>query len=329
MLKRVYSFLLLSLFVLISNVSLAQYRLDYGVTFGPSNYVGDVGSGGDAKKLTKNLNRFGNVQWNETKYSIGAYGRYKFHPKVAGRLNFGVVRVEGDDKFAQSEGRRARNLNFKNNLIESSFIGEYYFYQSNDNSYRSRGVWRSGGRARKDFSAYAFTGVAGLYSNPKADYNGSLVKLQPLQTEGVKYGKFVFAIPVGIGVQYTINRQWKFGFELNYRHTFNDYLDDVSGVYKDPTTFTDPTAAALSNRRGELTDENLPPAENYGVRYNATTKEYEPQKRGDPKQDDTFMTSTFTVGYTLKGKNSFYKARYKYITSGKKRFKKRRGRAKF
>lgn len=333
MLKRLCTFLFLVVTLLSTNIVYAQYKWDYGVTFGPSNYIGDVGSGGDAKKFTKNLNKFGNVQWNETKYNFGAYGRYRVHPKVAVRATFSNVRVTGDDKLAQSPGRKGRNLNFRNDLLETALTGEYYFYQSNDMSGGGRrGIksgWGGSRSKRKDFSAYFSTGIAGLYTNPKADYNGSWVKLQPLQTEGVKYKKFVLAIPVGLGVVYTYNRVLKFGFELNYRQTFTDYLDDVSTVYKDPTTFSDPTALALSNRRAELTDPSLPDPENYGYQFNEITNTWVAQKRGDPKQDDTYMTATFTVGYTLKGKNSFYKPRYRYITSGKKRFKKRRGRAKF
>lgn len=333
MIKRYSLFLSLAFLLLCVDSVFAQYKWDFGGSFGPSNYLGDVGSGGDAKKLGKtSYNRFGNVQWNETKFNLGGYARYRVHPKVSIRGSVTNVRIKGDDKFSSSVGRKARNLSFRNDLLETSITGEYYFYQTNDMSKAKRtGIktgWGGAGK-RKDFSAYVFAGVAGVYTNPKAQYNGSWVKLQPLQTEGVKYSKFAIAIPMGVGVLYTVSRKWKFGFELNYRQTFSDYLDDVSAVYVDPKTLADPTAVALSNRRGELTDPSLPKVENYGYQYNDITKTWEAQKRGDAKQDDTYLTATFTVGYVLKGKNSFYKSKYGSVTKGKRKFKKRRGRAKF
>lgn len=331
--KKNSLFLCLAFLLLCSSSALAQFNWDFGVSLGPSNYLGDVGSGGDAKKLGKtSFNSFGNVQWNETKFNLGGYARYRVHPKVAIRGSVANIRIKGDDKFAASVGRKARNLSFRNDILETSITGEYYFYQSIDMSKSKRTGLKSGwggGGNRKDFSAYVFTGVAGIYTNPKAQYNGSWVKLQPLQTEGVKYSKFAVAVPMGVGVLYTVNRKWKFGFELNYRQTFSDYLDDVSTVYKDPTTFTNPTALALSNRRGELTDPALPKVENYGYQFDEKTKTWIAQRRGDSKQDDSYLTATFTVGLVLKGKNSFYKSKYGYVTKGKRKFKKRRGRAKF
>jgi hypothetical protein len=37
--------------------------------------------------------------------------------------------------------------------------------------------------------------------------------------------------PVGVGVKYSLNRQMSLGFEVLYRFTTTDYIDDVSKTY--------------------------------------------------------------------------------------------------
>lgn len=293
----------------------AQYKWDFGVTIGPSNYLGDIGGKSkDARNFVYDM------QVKKTRYDLGGYARYKFHPDFSARASFQNVRITGDDALSTTPGRSGRNLSFRNDLLELAVVGEYYFYQMNDMSKSKTSAWQgSKSNKRIDFKSYVFAGVAGFRHNPKAKYNGNWVALRPLQTEGVAYGKYSVSIPMGVGVVYTYDRKWKFGFEINYRQTFTDYLDDISTTYKDPASFSDPTAAALSNRRSESTNPNA-----------AAPVFYEPgQKRGDPKNDDVYLSANFTIGYTLKGKNSFYKSKYGHVTKGKRKFKKRRGRAKF
>ena len=71
--------------------------------------------------------------------------------------------------------------------------------------------------------------------------------LQPLGTEGQQVsGKFPdrhypkpykrtqLSIPMGAGINYKVNRQINLGYEIGWRKTFTDYLDDVSGRYANP-----------------------------------------------------------------------------------------------
>ncbi len=38
-------------------------------------------------------------------------------------------------------------------------------------------------------------------------------------------------VPIGVGVKYALNERMNLGFEVVYRYTTTDYLDDVSKTY--------------------------------------------------------------------------------------------------
>ena len=126
----------------------------------------------------------------------------------------------------------------------------------------------------------------------------------------------------------TIKRTWRFGFEVGYRKTFTDYLDDASTRYpKDPSIFDDGTeegvkAKDLSNRT---------PADLYLVTNDGKTltSEYYGSGaiRGEPKNKDVFMYTVISAGYVVRGKGNFYRSQYRFRTGVKKR--KRKTRAKF
>lgn len=61
-----------------------------------------------------------------------------------------------------------------------------------------------------------------------------MVKLRPLQTEGKAYSPIGVAIPFGLGFRYKLAKNWDLAFEVGWRYTFTDYLDDVSSTYGDP-----------------------------------------------------------------------------------------------
>ena len=49
-----------------------------------------------------------------------------------------------------------------------------------------------------------------------------------------------------------MNYLFDIGLEVAYRFTFTDYLDDVSGFYVDPDSFSNEAERALADRRTEL-----------------------------------------------------------------------------
>lgn len=305
--------ILVLVFILgITSVSKAQWLWDYGFNLGVSNYLGDIGG----KEKTRR-DFVADIKMAKTRWNVGAFGRYKLRPNVSVKLAFDYLRIEGDDKLSSNPARNTRNLNFRNDMFDLGFTGEYFFYTDNDlgNTYR----YRNG------FRAYIFAGLGAFYSNPKALYNDQWVKLRPLQTEGVAYSPLGINIPAGIGFYFTIHKKHRIGYEMNYRTTFTDYLDDISTVYKNPKDLSSSESIALSNRTGEL-GSSVDPAfvKNFG--YDSKTGVE--QKRGDRTHKDGYMTMSLSYSYVIRGKSSFYRGHYGHFF-GKRRGKVRKIRAKF
>lgn len=284
----------------------AQYLWDYGVQAGASNYLGEMGG-----KAKTRRNFVSDMKLSKTQMTAGAFVRYKFSPLISAKLAGNWVRIEGADNKSTNRGRVGRNLSFQNNIFELELTGQVFFYEVPDLGHTYR--------YRNDFKMYAFAGVSGFYHSPRAHYNGTWVPLQPLQTEGVHYSRINVAIPLGIGLFFTIEKRHRIGWEFNWRTTFTDYLDDVSTVYADPATLTSAESIALANRRNELGDYAGAPDPIY---YTAG------HKRGDPSHKDSYLSTSLYYSYVLRGRSSFYKSKYGSIFKHGK-YKKRKIRAKF
>jgi hypothetical protein len=290
-----------------------QYYVDYGISAGVSNYLGEIGGGQGNRR-----DGFVDMKLNYSRWTLGGFYRYRISNKfgVKGSLNY--IRLSGDDAKTENPGRRGRNLNFKNDMFEALVNGELYIYKVND-------VGRTG-RYSTDFNLYFLAGVGLFYSNPKGQLpDGSWVALQPLQTEGVAYKKLNFTIPLGIGFYYTIDRKYRLGMELSWRTTFTDYIDDVSSTY---VYHADPLTAALADKSNpslsaQIREEN-PDAEL--LPYAST---YQPgKKRGDPEHDDAYATATINFSWAIRGRSKFYRAKHSWVL-GKKKRRRRKSRAKF
>jgi hypothetical protein len=299
----------------------AQYRWDIGIGVGASNYLGEIGG----EEQTRRDFVF-DMKLNRTQWVFGGFARYRFSPTFA--FNFGVNygRIRGHDYNSQNPARVARNLSFRNDMLELSGRVELTLFYDNDVSGR--------GYYNPDFRIYAFLGAGVVRHNPKATYygdleefNGEMVELQPLQTEGVEYGRWQFTLPAGIGLYFTHNKVHRFGWEIGYRTTFTDYIDDVSSEY---VAFDDPNslAAQMANR---TTPEALAQAEEYANEFNLDVPNAESfapgEKRGDPTNNDGYLFTQFTYSYVIKGRSTFSKRRYNWIK--RKGRKRRKSRAKF
>ncbi len=214
----------------------AQF-LELGGNFGLSNYRGDLSNNSVSLYL------------RETKMSVGLFGSYHLNDLFAVRLSAQYANISGRDANAPGEEIRARNLSFLTMLIEGALVGEVYIpgFQPYN--------------LDKPLSPYLFAGIAGAYFNPRAEYNGDWIALQPLGTEGQglpgfgdRYSRVAFSIPFGLGVKYAVTDLLNVGLELGLRRSFSDYLDDVSGdyvAYEVLLAGNGPQAAALGNRTGE------------------------------------------------------------------------------
>jgi hypothetical protein len=234
-------------------------------------------------------------------------------PRVSFRGNLFWGRITGDDSKSASTNeeenvpRFKRNLSFRNDIKEFSATTVIDLFE-NRRTYSRRREW----------NPYAFAGIAVFHHSPKAYYDGEdMAKgwyaLQPLGTEGQllggddypeKYKRVQLAIPFGLGVRYRYNTQWDLGFEIGWRKTFTDYLDDISGNYASKADLLragGPAAAILSDRSaasGYLTAPDpsgtpYPHVPGWGVKGN---------QRGDITEKDWYITAGFTVSYILPGR---------------------------
>jgi len=290
---KLYAGSLIVLLILGSNAS-AQYKLDYGVRIGAANYLGEMGGEEGTRQ-----DFIWDMKLNQSKPLIGAFLRSRINHNFAFNCGATYARIQGDDALSTNPQRVGRNLNFRNDFVEVYGRAEYYFFDEKDVG--------NHGRYIVDFQAYGFAGVAAIAHGPKTLHNGEFVKLRPLQTEGKKYTLVTAGAPIGLGFFFTHKRRHRFGWEISWTPTLTDYLDDVSSVYANNL---DGIAGEIANRRPELGDRpDLPSMEQYGPASNETFS----NKRGDPSHNDTYMFSSFSYSYVVKGRNRFYSRNYGWL----------------
>jgi hypothetical protein len=211
-----------------------------------------------------------------------AYTRY-----ITGNFGFRVAVAGGEigatDAMAMDELRIRRNLHFRSRLYEASAVMIYEIIQDKNFGNSWVGV--------PHFSPYVFAGVGMFYFNPQARYQNVWYDLQPLGTEGQQipgaqpgpYSLVQVSLPFGAGVTLRMSEYAGMNFEIGYRTTLTDYLDDVSTSYPDFAKLNEvsgPIAVALSSR--------------------STTWENNPGEiRGNPEANDSFFIMNVAFTYYL------------------------------
>lgn len=305
----------ISFLTLLHVAGFSQFKWEFGGSIGASNYLGEIGG----KELTRR-DFVADLKFSETHFAITGFVRYKVHPNISLKGEFTYGRLSGDDKLTTNLGRNSRNLNFRNDIFELAFTGEFFFYEIND-------IGRAF-RYRNDFRAYVYAGIGGYHHNPKGQLNssGPFIPLKPLGTEGQNnkpgmkpYSLWQVCIPTGVGFYFTISKQHRITYEIGWRTTFTDYLDDISTVYASPAELNnDPTAISMANQSAFVLAPSDPVLASYAPG----------QKRGDPTHNDSYIFTTVGYSYAIRGKSKFGKARYQHYFKGNK-YKKRKIRAKF
>ncbi len=250
-----------------------------GVHLNAMNYFGDIVPESD----------FTSLRFKSTRPNLGVSFSRRFSPRFSARAAFAWGRITGDDlksaslNEAENAPRYIRNLRFRNDIKELSAVITVDLFENRGNYLK-----------RPDFSPYAFAGVAAFAHNPKAeDAQGNIVELQPLGTEGQyspnraalgyhePYSKVQIAIPFGAGVRYKLDRNWDLGFEIGWRKTFTDYLDDVSTNYVQSAADI-PTAKGL-----EMANRSTGPGHEFG------------NQRGDQTDKDWYIVAGFNLSYII------------------------------
>ena len=198
--------------------------------------------------------------------------RYNVNQRIAAMAKVSAMRLAGDDFKSTNAFERDRNLSFFTNLFEVSAQIEFNFFP-----------YKHGDKEHY-MTPYLFVGASAYHFDPKTRYNGAVVRLQPLGTEGQAIGKeyplFQPALLYGVGFKYDLSPAWSLNIEINARTLYTDYLDDVSSVYPSPDQLAgrDPLTSILSNR--SLTP-NIEPG----------------RQRGDRRETDGFGMLTVGLMY--------------------------------
>lgn len=266
----------------------ARHEASFGV--GVSNFLGDLGG---AKGIGTHY--FKDLKARSTRPTLTAGYKFMISPSWSVRTNLSWGYLHGDDAVTKNDIRNNRNLSFRSMLGEWTVQGEFYPWSERvSHRYKIRGI---AGNRTITLNPYIALGVGMTLFNPKADYNGTWVELQPLNTEGQgnpgrpdPYKRITMNFPIAVGVKYLITSQWSVGFELSVRYTLSDYIDDVSTSYYHPSSFTDPVAY-------DLQDRSLNPSLGWtgvDVQSNGLVNY---KQRGDPDWNDAYMFAIFSVHY--------------------------------
>lgn len=214
-----------------------------------------------------------------TDLAYGGQLKRNFDGNWSLKLNIMRGKIQADDANSPNIYQQERNLNFYSPITEISIQTEFNFFKYLTGSMPGYGNHR--------FSPYLFTGVGGVFFNPKTSYNGEEIALQPLQTENKAYKKYGISIPYGAGLKYNIQGNWNVIGELGYRTVFNDYLDDISERYPGKGNFANPDSEALSDRS------------NTQIGAAGT-------QRGDFRKKDTYLFMGISLTYTFVGDKCFF-----------------------
>lgn len=257
---------LVTLFLLLVGLNPYSHSQTYeiGGFLGFSNYMGDL--------------QQTNFELITTNVALGVFTRINLNNSFSLKAHIYKGEISGSDaNYQELKTIRERNLSFRSHIFELGLQAEVTFSQF--------------GELQKRLAApYVFVGISAYYFNPQAEYDGRWISLQPLGTEGQtlpnsnksKYNRFQVAIPIGIGFNVNLNKKMILGFELGFRKTFTDYLDDTSSTYPDleALRLENPVAAQLSYRTPEL--------------INSGTSNPTGTERGNPKGKDMYFFGGFT-----------------------------------
>jgi len=253
-------------FCLISTQAKAQLGYEVGGWLGTAYYFGDLNP---------------NYNLEHPGYAGGLYARVNQSRRLNFRLGVNYARIEAQDAWSKETFNQQRNLSFQTPILEGYLLFEFNFL---DYIHGDPNLW---------FTPYLFGGFSMYYFNPKTEYQGELVELRVLGTEGQfqgeEYYAFAPAIPLGVGMKWSLSTKWSINVEVSTRMLFNDYLDDVSGTYPDPTD--------LQNRRGNiavaLSDRSL---EVGTAQLGAPGRQ-----RGNSKTNDSFNFIGIGLVYNIHG----------------------------
>jgi len=259
------------------------FKFEIGAGINVMNCITDIGgANGD---VTYYINE---MRLKNFRPGASIYAGATFHNFIGARIegNWGQVQSADEDivpKNFNSQSRKLRNLSFRSNISEFSLLLELHPVLL----FNPEASWL--------LEPYINGGVGWFSFNPQTQYQGKWVDLKPLHTEGEGFPEYPAVsnynlsqsnIPVGIGVRYNVSSRVNIRLEYLHRILFTDYLDDVSSKkFINPAAFDKNLSPVLAARAKVLYNRSLEPA--IAVR------------RGNPNNNDTYMSLSLKVGITL------------------------------
>jgi hypothetical protein len=234
-------------------------NLILSVGTGTTHYYGDLAKSGDHSNIKPN-------------FDLGV--RYNIYRWFSAGAQLTWFMLSGDDK--SDPGKEIRNLSFQSHNIEFSGVIQVSVFEESGKFYM-----------RQIANPFIYGGIGLVSYNPTAKLEGERYNLKKLNTSGEDYSGITACFPVGGGVKFRLNSFLNIVADGGYRFLLSDNIDDVSsGIYPEPTSFTDPTARLLSDR----TWETLPPG-------TPTWAEQGTAVRGNPDNNDGYFIFNVKLEY--------------------------------
>jgi len=245
---------------------------EFGIGLGGGHYFGDLNT---------------RASLNRPKMAASVFFRKNLGNYIAVRLGASYAQLGYSDKYNDFNKQMfTRNLSFNSNVWELSLQGDFNFFRFMP------------GEPDYSFTPYITFGAGIFTYDPYAYLRDEKILLRPLNTEGQgstlypdrkPYSSMAISIPFGGGVKYAFNERINIGFEVLYRFTNTDYLDDVSTTCVDQSVFPPNPDGSPSNAL-LLSDRSYELGAPIGIPN---------RQRGNSKQKDHFVTAMFHVTFNL------------------------------
>ena len=175
-------------------ITVMGQRYEFGVTFGGSNYIGDVGR----------------VSYlSPTNFGFGLVFKNNKSERHSFRASFLYLPISGNDVESYEPFRKLRGYKFKNSVKELSVGIEFNFWEWDYYSERNQSV------------PYLYTGISGF------SYGTLSQKTTP--DGDIEFSAFDdvvgVAIPMVVGYKLQLARSIRLALEMGARYTFTDNLD--------------------------------------------------------------------------------------------------------
>ncbi len=271
--KKIIPLIVLAIgFSINTTAQMAEYEYvqegEFGITGGVAHYFGDLNN---------------RAAINRPKIAVGAFFRKQFGNYTSLRITGHFAQLGYSDKYSNNEFQQRRNLSFNTNIFEIAARGDFNFFKfiPTDPSHA--------------FTPYATVGIGVFSYDPYAFYNGQKVYLRPLHTEGEtfyqgrkEYGTMALCFPIGFGVKYAVTDKMNISFEVAYRFTTTDYIDDVSTTYIGIDKFPSPNGG--KSLAAILQDRSFETGTPIGI---------EGRQRGFSKQKDAYAIAEVGISFNI------------------------------